>query len=69
VVFFFRQSCRTRYDPSVQSLPLWLAHAAPRTEIDPAVYLPPCLRPGAAGWFFEVGKAWVRWGSPMVFPT
>lgn len=44
--------------------PLWLAHAAPRVRVDPDVYNPPWLRPGAAGWHPEVGKAWVRWGVP-----
>lgn len=62
--YLFARRCRYRYSSRVDSPPLWLAHKAPRTEINPLVYLPPCLQPDAQGWFFEAGKAWVRWGVP-----
>jgi hypothetical protein len=64
-LFVFQRRCAARFDAAVASMPLWLAHGAPRTRIDPSVYVAPALRPGARGWFFESGKAWVRWGVPM----
>jgi hypothetical protein len=36
-IFFFSRRCRLRYDAAVESMPLWLAHAAPRTRVDPQV--------------------------------
>lgn len=65
MLYVFSRYCRHTFDSRVDSMPLWLANEAPRTEIDPQVYVPPALRPGARGWFFEVGKAWVRWGVPL----
>ncbi len=65
LIFFFSRRCHDRFDAAVASMPLWLAHAAPRTEVNPEVYVAPALRQGARGWFFEAGKAWVRWGVPM----
>jgi hypothetical protein len=62
--YLFARRCRYRYRERVDTPPLWLAHEAPRTEIDPLVYTPPCLQPDAQGWWFEAGKAWVRWGVP-----
>lgn len=65
LVYFSSRRTRRRLDPAVAAMPLWLAHAAPRARVDPAVYVPPALRPGARGWFFESGKAWLRWGVPL----
>lgn len=65
LVFIFNRRCREYYDGAVDALPLWLAAAAPRAGVDPAVYTPPSLRPGARGWFFESGKAQTRWGVPL----
>jgi hypothetical protein len=62
--YMFARWCRYTYSSRVEHPPLWLAHEAPRTEIDPLVYTPTCLQPHAQGWFFEMGKAWVRWGVP-----
>jgi hypothetical protein len=28
------------------------------------MYTPPCLRPGAVGWFPEQGKIWEKYGLP-----
>jgi hypothetical protein len=63
-LYIFNRRCRQKYRAKVDHPPLWLAHTAPRSEIDPLVYLPPCLQPNAQGWFFEAGKPWVRWGVP-----
>lgn len=62
--YMFARWCRYTYSSRVEHPPLWLAHEAPRTEIDPLVYTPTCLQPHAQGWYFEMGKAWVRWGVP-----
>jgi hypothetical protein len=64
LLYIFARRCRHRYAARVDTPPLWLAHEAPRTEIDPLVYTPPCMQPDAQGWWFETGKAWVRWGVP-----
>ena len=37
---------------------------APRIHVDPQLYTPVPLRPGAAGWFPEHSKAWIGWGVP-----
>lgn len=63
-MYMFARYCTYSYSSRVEYPPLWLANDAPRTEIDPLVYTPPCLQPHAQGWYFEMGKAWVRWGSP-----
>ena len=64
ILYVFNRDCIVTFSAHVDALPLWLAHQAPRAEIDPETYVAPALRRGAAGWFFEAGKAWVRWGSP-----
>lgn len=64
ILYLFNRTCNKHFSARVNSMPLWLAHQAPRTAIDPQVYMPPALRPHAKGWFFEAGKAWVRWGVP-----
>ena len=64
ILYLYNRWCSRHYGDKVHSMPLWLAHEAPRTEIDPLVYTPPALRPHARGWYFEYGKAWVRWGVP-----
>lgn len=64
MLYIFNRRCRIKYRSKVDHPPLWLAHAAPRSEIDPLVYSPPCLQPNAQGWFFEAGKPWIRWGVP-----
>jgi hypothetical protein len=64
ILYAFQRWCDRAYSKKVDTAPLWLAHEAPRTEIDPQVYVPPALQPHAKGWYFEAGKAWVRWGVP-----
>ena len=64
ILYIFNRRCRFRYFTKVDRPPLWLSHTAPRSEIDPLVYTPPCMQPSAQGWFFEAGKPWVRWGAP-----
>jgi hypothetical protein len=43
-------------------LPLQATLAAPRAQVDPAVYTPPPLRPQAVGWYPEWGKVWEKYG-------
>jgi hypothetical protein len=43
-------------------VPLESATGAPRAAVDPAIYIPPALRHGCAGWYPESGKAWEAWG-------
>jgi DNA-directed RNA polymerase III subunit RPC2 len=66
-LYRFHERCERKYKRAARHLPLWLAYDAPRALLDPAVYVAPALRPGAAGWWFESGKAWVRWGVPMYY--
>lgn len=48
--------------------PLCMGLAAPcGCGIDPAVYLPPALRPGALGWYPEVGKVWEKYNVPKYY--
>ena len=44
--------------------PLETAFDAPPAYVEPIVYTPPALRPGAAGWWPEYGKAWTNWMVP-----
>jgi len=66
-LYRFHERCERAYKRAVEAPPLWLAYDAPRALLDPAVYVAPALRPGAAGWWFEAGKAWVRWGVPLYY--
>lgn len=54
----------TRYDAVYASVPVAVLEAMPRVELDPALYVPPPLRPKAEGWNLEYGKAWQFWGAP-----
>jgi Calcium-dependent channel, 7TM region, putative phosphate len=56
---------KLRYDAVVEQVPLMAVHAAGRVEaVDPALWTPPPLREGAAGWSPEWGKTWAWWGIP-----
>ncbi|BDA42606.1 probable CSC1-like protein ERD4 at C-terminar half [Coccomyxa sp. Obi] len=63
-LFKFNRYCHQRFGKAVQRMPLETAAAAPAATVDPAVYLPPALRPGSAGWYPECGKAWEHWNAP-----
>ncbi|KAL0050236.1 hypothetical protein WJX82_006955 [Trebouxia sp. C0006] len=64
IIYKFYRYCSIRYGHAVAHMPLETAAAAPRADVDPLVYMPPALRPGAAGWYPEYGKAWEAWGAP-----
>jgi hypothetical protein len=66
-LYRFHERVEAKYKRAVAGPPLWLAYDAPRAALDPALYVAPALRPGAAGWWFEAGKAWVRWGVPLYY--
>lgn len=40
------------------------ASRTPSAHVAAAAYLPPALRPGAAGWYPEGGKVWEKYGLP-----
>lgn len=46
-------------------MPLESATGAPRASVDPAIYIPPALRHGCAGWYPESGKAWEAWNAKV----
>lgn len=50
--------------PPARQTPLTAVHRAGRGAVDPEVYTPPPLRPGAVGWSPEWGKVWAWWGVP-----
>ncbi|CAL5219786.1 g1691 [Coccomyxa viridis] len=63
-LYKFNKHCHLRYGKAVHKMPLEMAATAPAATVDPSVYLPPALRPGAAGWYPEYGKAWEHWNAP-----
>lgn len=60
----FDRYIAARYDSIFTSTPIMVKEAAPRMELDPMLYVPPPLRPGAEGWYLEWGKTWQGWGAP-----
>jgi hypothetical protein len=63
-IFFFSRRCRLRYDVAVESMPLWLAHAAPRTRVDPQVRLPGAPRWGGGDSSPHLRPSAVKDGTP-----
>lgn len=55
-----------RYDAVVAQVPLMAVHKAGRVEsVDPNLWTPAPLRPGATGWNPQWGRVWHWWGVPM----
>jgi len=66
LIYSFDSSLKGRYGAATRAgTPLEAAAAAPPADVPPEVYTPPALRPRAAGWHPEVGKAWEGWKAPM----
>lgn len=59
---FPRRFCVVQFGHT-KHVPLESAVGAPRATVDPAMYIPPALRHGCAGWYPEVGKAWEAWDA------
>ncbi|KAK9817083.1 hypothetical protein WJX72_009273 [[Myrmecia] bisecta] len=64
LIYKFNKYYNIRFGTSVAHIPLEMATAAPHATVDPMIYTPPALRPGAYGWYPEYGKAWEYWGAP-----
>lgn len=58
----FDKYLAARYDAVFKEIPVAILEAAPRVELDPDLFVPLPLRPGAEGWYLEWGKAWQGWG-------
>ncbi|KAG2454279.1 hypothetical protein HYH02_001310 [Chlamydomonas schloesseri] len=64
LVTFWRFCDRTYLKP-LHHPPLTLVAREPLgVRVDPLVYMPPALRPGALGWYPEQGKVWEKYGIP-----
>ncbi|KAG2426751.1 hypothetical protein HXX76_012808 [Chlamydomonas incerta] len=64
LVVFWRFCDRTYLKP-LHHPPLSLVAREPLgVRVDPLVYMPPQLRPGALGWYPEQGKVWEKYGIP-----
>ncbi|KAG2489473.1 hypothetical protein HYH03_012109 [Edaphochlamys debaryana] len=62
---FFWHFNRHRYLLPLHHPPLSLVAREPvGAAVDPLVYTPPALRPGAIGWYPEQGKVWEKYGIP-----
>jgi hypothetical protein len=61
-IFLFRRYCHARFNTTARYLPLEMADRAPPAILDPALYISPPLRHGAAGWHPESRKAWSGYG-------
>jgi len=61
-LFWFRRYCHARFNTTARYLPLEMADRAPPAILDPALYISPALRHGAAGWHPENRKAWAGYG-------
>eukprot|EP00884_Botryococcus_braunii_P022692 jgi/Botrbrau1/9106/Bobra.0305s0013.1 len=68
LIYWYYRYMAYRFGKGRNSAPLLLANDGPMAHVDPAMYIPPALRPGAAGWFPEYGKAWENWCVPAYFP-
>lgn len=64
----FDKHLSNSYDVVFAEVPTSILRSAPRVEIDQEWYVPPGLRPGAKGYYFESGKAWQGWGAPRHGP-
>lgn len=53
-----------RYDNAVDQMPAVGLLSAPRARVHDGLYVPPPMRPKAAGWTPEWGKAWLGYGAP-----
>jgi hypothetical protein len=66
LIYSFDSSLKGRYGAATRAgTPLEAAASAPPADVPREVYTPPALRPRAAGWHPEVGKAWEGWKAPM----
>eukprot|EP00198_Chlamydomonas_reinhardtii_P010247 XP_001699584.1 ERD4-related membrane protein [Chlamydomonas reinhardtii] len=64
LVVFWR-FCDRAYLKPLHHPPLTLVAREPLgVRVDPLVYMPPALRPGALGWYPEQGKVWEKYGIP-----
>jgi hypothetical protein len=61
-LYQFHKACVVQFGHT-KHVPLESAVGAPRATVDPAMYIPPALRHGCAGWYPEVGKAWEAWDA------
>ncbi|KAK9822983.1 hypothetical protein WJX81_000456 [Elliptochloris bilobata] len=68
ILWHFHGYVARRFHSGETEAPLLLAATSPPATIDPALYMPPALRPRCAGYFPEVGKAWEHWGVPAYYP-
>ncbi|PNH06577.1 hypothetical protein TSOC_007019 [Tetrabaena socialis] len=63
LVAFWRH-CRAYHLAPLHHPPLTMVASEPPAWLDPLVYMPPALRPGAVGWYPEQGKVWEKYGIP-----
>ncbi|KAG2489468.1 hypothetical protein HYH03_012104 [Edaphochlamys debaryana] len=64
-LILFWRFCHRRYLEPLQYAPLSLVAREPvGAAVDPLVYTPPALRPGAVGWYPQQGKVWEKYFLP-----
>lgn len=63
-LWWFDTYLTMRYDHVVDQVPAVGFLLAPRARVDDRLYVAPPMRPAAAGWTPEWGKAWIGYGAP-----
>ncbi|KAI8107499.1 hypothetical protein M9435_002527 [Picochlorum sp. BPE23] len=67
IIYMARSYMHRKVTSFLEATPLQLSYAAPTIQSPDEIqlmYTPPCLRPGAVGWFPEQGKIWEKYGLP-----